>query len=61
MDRRAFISSVTLARLAAPLAAEGQQTGKVSRIGLVSPSSASVGNPLISRTTSRTEQLSVLP
>jgi putative tryptophan/tyrosine transport system substrate-binding protein len=33
MDRRRFISSVTLGLLAAPLAAEGQQAGKVYRIG----------------------------
>jgi putative tryptophan/tyrosine transport system substrate-binding protein len=33
MDRRAFISSITVALLAAPLAAEAQQAGKVWRIG----------------------------
>jgi putative ABC transport system substrate-binding protein len=36
MERRAFISGITLGLLAAPLAVEGQQTEKVSRIGLVS-------------------------
>ena len=35
MNRRSFISSVTLALLAAPLAAEGQPAGKVVRIGLL--------------------------
>jgi putative ABC transport system substrate-binding protein len=34
MDRRAFISSVTLGLLAAPLAAEGQPAGKVWRVGV---------------------------
>jgi putative ABC transport system substrate-binding protein len=33
MDRRAFISGITLGLLAAPVAAEAQQTGKVWRIG----------------------------
>jgi putative ABC transport system substrate-binding protein len=36
MDRRAFISGITLGLLAAPLGAEGQHTEKVWRIGLVS-------------------------
>jgi len=35
MDRRTFISSVTLTVLAAPLAAEGQPAGKVPRIGVL--------------------------
>jgi putative ABC transport system substrate-binding protein len=35
MDRRAFISGITLGLLAAPLAAEGQQAGKIARIGLL--------------------------
>jgi putative tryptophan/tyrosine transport system substrate-binding protein len=35
MDRRAFVSGVTLGLLAAPFAAEGQQAGKVYRIGLL--------------------------
>jgi hypothetical protein len=33
MDRRTFISGVTLGFLTAPLAAEAQQAGKVARIG----------------------------
>jgi putative ABC transport system substrate-binding protein len=33
MERRAFISSITVGLLAAPLAAEAQQAGKVPRIG----------------------------
>ena len=32
MDRRAFIGSLTGGLLAAPLAAEGQQSGKVFRM-----------------------------
>jgi hypothetical protein len=36
MDRRAFITMVTGSILAAPLAAEAQQTGKVYHIGHVS-------------------------
>jgi hypothetical protein len=36
MDRRAFISGMTLGLLAAPLAAEAQQASKVYRIGILS-------------------------
>ena len=36
MDRRAFISTLASGLLAAPLAAEGQQAGKVWRIGYLS-------------------------
>ena len=36
MDRRTFVGTLGIALLAAPLAAEAQQAGKVSRIGLVS-------------------------
>jgi len=39
MDRRAFLAGAA-ALLAAPLAAEAQQTGKVSRIGYLSLVSA---------------------
>jgi ABC-type uncharacterized transport system substrate-binding protein len=41
MDRRTFISSVTLGLLAAPLAAEAQPTGKVYRVGYLSALSGS--------------------
>jgi putative ABC transport system substrate-binding protein len=37
MNRRAFLSAVTGGLLAAPLAAEAQQQGKVPRIGVLSP------------------------
>jgi putative ABC transport system substrate-binding protein len=37
MDRRTFISSATLGLLAASLAAEAQQAGKIFRVGYVSP------------------------
>ena len=40
MDRRAFIGTLTGGLLAAPLAAEGQQTGKVPGVGWLSPGSA---------------------
>ena len=40
MDRRVFIGILAGSRLAAPLAAEAQQTGKVSRIGYLSLVSA---------------------
>src|SRR6266545_4748034 len=33
MDRRTFISSMTVGFLAAPLAAKAQSTGKIARIG----------------------------
>ena len=36
MDRRAFVSTVALGLLAAPVAAEGQPAGKVYRIGILS-------------------------
>ena len=45
MNRRTFISSVTLGLLAAPLAAEGQQARGIHRIGLLSPASAAAGLP----------------
>ena len=35
MDRRAFLGSLAGGLLAAPLAAEAQQAGKVSRIGIL--------------------------
>jgi putative ABC transport system substrate-binding protein len=35
MERRTFMSSVTLGLLAAPLAAKAQQTGKVYRVGIL--------------------------
>ena len=35
MDRRAFISGMTVGLLAAPLAAEAQQAGKVYRVGIL--------------------------
>ena len=41
MDRRAFISTVTLGLLAVPLAADAQQSGKVFRIGFLGVASAS--------------------
>ncbi len=40
MDRRTFMSGVTLGLIAAPLAAEAQPAGKVYRVGVLSP-----GNP----------------
>ena len=42
VERRRFIVG-TLGLLAAPLAAEAQQVGKVARIGILSPSPANVG------------------
>jgi putative ABC transport system substrate-binding protein len=41
IDRRAFISGATLGLLAAPLAAEAQQAGKVWRVGVLSSGSHS--------------------
>src|SRR5438132_12779297 len=35
MDRRAFLGTVTGGLLAAPLAVEGQQAGKVPRVGVL--------------------------
>jgi ABC-type uncharacterized transport system substrate-binding protein len=43
MDRRVFISSLAGGLLAAPLAAEAQPAGKVSRIGVLSPGTAPPG------------------
>jgi ABC-type uncharacterized transport system substrate-binding protein len=40
MNRRVFLSAVTGGLLAAPLAAEGQQTDKIARIGYLSPNLA---------------------
>jgi len=41
VDRRAFIGTLTGGLLAAPLAVEGQQAGKVPRVGYLSPGSRS--------------------
>jgi putative ABC transport system substrate-binding protein len=41
INRRAFISSVTLGLLAAPLAGNAQRPTKIPRVGLLSPSSVS--------------------
>jgi hypothetical protein len=38
MDRRRFLLTSPASALTAPLAAEGQQAGKVWRIGYLSPS-----------------------
>jgi putative tryptophan/tyrosine transport system substrate-binding protein len=43
MDRRAFLTGLTGGLLAAPLAAEAQSAGKIYRIGVLSPFSASFG------------------
>jgi hypothetical protein len=37
MDPRAFVGAVALGLLAPPLAGEGQQTGKVPRVGFLTP------------------------
>jgi len=41
MKRRAFLCGLTLATLSTPLAAEGQQAGKVPRVGYLSGGSPS--------------------
>jgi len=49
MDRRTFVSTLALGTLVAPLAAGGQQTGKVPRVGVLSlgtaPSTTSPRDP----------------
>ena len=40
MNRRTFLCGLTLAPLAAPLAAEGQQAAKIPRIGFLGPTLA---------------------
>jgi len=40
MNRRTFVCALTVAALAARIAAEAQQTGKVARIGFLSPASS---------------------
>ena len=47
MDRRTFISAATLSLLAAPLAAEAQQAGKVPRIGFLGNSTAALEANLV--------------
>jgi putative ABC transport system substrate-binding protein len=42
MDRRAFIGTLASALLAAPLAAEGQQAGKMYRIGMLETTSVAL-------------------
>jgi putative ABC transport system substrate-binding protein len=45
MNRRVFISGITVGLLAAPLGAEGQQAGKVPRIGYLSANSMAASPP----------------
>ena len=45
MDRRRFLLASLAGALAAPLAAEGQQVGKVYRLGYLSQSSATAVLP----------------
>jgi putative tryptophan/tyrosine transport system substrate-binding protein len=45
MDRRAFVSGITVGLLSVPLAAEAQQAGKVNRLGFLSPLSSSGAAP----------------
>ena len=47
MDRRRFISGVTLSLLAAPLAAQAQQAGKVYRVGFLGNSTAALEANLV--------------
>jgi putative ABC transport system substrate-binding protein len=47
MDRRGFLSTLTGSLLAAPLAAEAQEAGKLLRIGVLSPVAPSVAGPYI--------------
>jgi len=47
MNRRVFLTTLTGSLLAAPLAAEAQQTGKPARIGRLSPSLPETDAPLL--------------
>jgi putative ABC transport system substrate-binding protein len=47
MDRRTFLGTLTSGLLAAPLAAEGQQTGKLWRIGYLDQGSMAGGRPYV--------------
>jgi putative tryptophan/tyrosine transport system substrate-binding protein len=47
MDRRAFIGTLAGSLLAAPLAAEGQQAGKVYRIGFLGNSTEALEANLV--------------
>ena len=47
MERRLFLQGVVAGLLAAPLAAEAQQAGKVPRIGFLSGSSAVAARPYV--------------
>src|SRR5260370_24170927 len=46
MDRRAYVSGTALGLLAAPVAAEGQQTRKVPRIGVLGGQSPEISPPI---------------
>jgi ABC-type uncharacterized transport system substrate-binding protein len=47
MDRRTFLGALAGSLLAAPLAAEGQQAGKVWRIGYMSPRTSEASQPSV--------------
>jgi len=49
MNRRAFLASIAAGVALAPLAAEAQQTGKVARVGVLSPGSPPPGDPFHQR------------
>jgi putative ABC transport system substrate-binding protein len=47
VDRRTFIATLTGGLLAAPLAAEAQQAGRISRVGWLAPGPAPAGGPML--------------
>src|SRR5262245_5887593 len=47
MDRRAFIAAVGAGFFVAPFAIEGQQTGKIYRIGIISGGSPEKNTPQV--------------
>ena len=47
MDRRSFISGITVGLLAAPLVAEAQQTRKVPRVGVLGGQSPEISPPIL--------------
>ena len=47
MNRRTFLSGLILGTLSTPLAAKAQPTGKVNRIGYLSPLAAAAAAPYL--------------
>ena len=61
IDRRKFVGGITFGLLAAPLAAEGQQAGKVYRIGYISANFPDGSDPVWDAFAEKLRELGYVP